>query len=172
MKDKELENHTDSQKLENLAKWFDIQDAQAGTKFSTEVQDDLRRIAKQLKDTETNSAHSFTEGSEQSRENKNSKIVGNPFITDDFQEGDVIEVDDKRLIINYVERKVHTAWPYKMSDDSVMTGRGFKLIRRLESKPQTEAETQEELWDDFDRIMNNTRSSLRLAEKYFTITRK
>ncbi len=125
-----------------------------------------------MEDTETNSEHSFTEGSEQSMGGKNNKIDGNPFIKGDFQEGDVIEVDDRRLIINHVERKVHTVWPYEMSDDSIMSGRGFKLIRRLESKPQTEAETQEELWDDFDRIMNNTRSSLRLAEKYFIITRK
>lgn len=39
---------TDSEKLLNLAQWFDIPDKNSDTKFSTEVQDDLRRIAIQI----------------------------------------------------------------------------------------------------------------------------
>lgn len=104
---------------------------------------------------------------------------GNPFLKYDFQEGDVIEVNGKQLTIERIERVTHTVWPYRMSDHSVMTGSGFKLLKRLVSIT-TEGESQEELFTKLRQefyYIEQIRPELvsnRLTElmKEFTITRK
>lgn len=101
---------------------------------------------------EAEALHEKINSSEQSAKEKD----GNPFLEHNFNEGDIVEFltstgGTKQLTIIHVERKVHTVWPYRMSDGSVMSGDGFRIVslRQQIARESSPAE-QEELHDPND----------------------